>query len=132
MLFHKVKNKGRRYAMSLFHKARAEKPPVDWSRAYFAAPKFYGKPDGAPFGAIALTEGTETVLPKAPQKESAVDGKSVADWKIVLVSTTKDCVIGDSDYFCALAKLKNYVQDTNDDAVLIRALSLEELEAIAE
>ena len=111
--------------MSLFHKARAEKPPVDWSRAYFAAPKFYGKPDGAPFGAIALTEGTETVLPKAPQK-------AVADWKIVLVSTTKDCVIGDSDYFCALAKLKNYVQDTNDDAVLIRALSLEELEAIAE
>ena len=116
--------------MSLFHKARAEKPPVDWSRAYFAAPKFYGKPDGAPFGAIALTEGTETVLPKAPQKEYAVDGKPVADWKIVLVSTTKDCVIGDSDYFCALAKLKNYVQDTNDDAVLIRALSLEELEAI--
>ena len=41
-------------------------------------------------------------------------------------------MIGDSDYFCALAKLKNYVQDTNDDAVLIRALSLEELEAIAE
>ena len=118
--------------MSLFHKARAEKPPVDWSRAYFAAPKFYGKPDGAPFGAIALTEGTETVLPKAPQKEYAVDGKPVADWKIVLVSTTKDCVIGDSDYFCALAKLKNYVQDTNDDAVLIRALLLEELEAIAE
>ena len=110
--------------MSLFHKARAEKPPVDWSRAYFAAPKFYGKPDGAPFGAIALTEGTET--------EYAVDGKPVADWKIVLVSTTKDCVIGDSDYFCALAKLENYVQDTNDDAVLIRALSLEELEAIAE
>ena len=118
--------------MSLFHKARAEKPPVDWRRAYFAAPKFYGKPDGALFGAIALTEGTETVLPKAPQKEYAVDGKPVADWKIVLVSTTKDCVIGDSDYFCALAKLKNYVQDTNDDAVLIRALSLEELEAIAE
>ena len=55
--------------MNLFHKARAEKPPVDWSRAYFAAPKFYGKPDGAPFGAIALTEGTETVLLKAPQKE---------------------------------------------------------------
>lgn len=66
--------------MSLFHKARAEKPPVDWSRAYFAAPKFYGKADGTPFGAIALTEGTETVLPKAPQKEYAVDGKPVAPW----------------------------------------------------
>lgn len=118
--------------MSLFHKARAEKPTVDWSRAYIAAPKFYGKPDDTPFGTIALAEGTETVLPKAPQKEYAVDGKAVADWKVVLVSTTKDCVIGDCDYFRALAKLKNYVQDTNDDSVLIRALSLEELEAIAE
>ena len=117
-------------AMSLFHKARAEKPPADWSRAYIAAPKFYGKPDGSPFGAIALTEGTETVLPKTPQKEYAVDGKPVADWKVVLVSTTKDCIIGDCDYFCALAKLKNYVQDVNDNAVLIRALSLKELEAI--
>ena len=61
-----------------------------------------------------------------------MDGKAVADWKVVLVSTTKDCVIGDCDYFRALAKLKNYVQDTNDDSVLIRALSLEELEAVAE
>ena len=119
-------------AMSLFHKTRAEKLPVDWSRAYIAAPKFYRKPDGSPFGAIALTEGTETVLPKTPQKEYAVDGKPVADWKVVLVSTTKDCIIGDCDYFCALAKLKNYVQDANDNAVLIRALSLKELEAITE
>ena len=79
-----------------------------------------------------MTEGTETVLPKTPQKEYAVDGKPVADWKVVLVSTTKDCIIGDCDYFCALVKLKNYVQDANDNAVLIRALSLEELEAITE
>lgn len=118
--------------MSLFHKARAEKPSADWSRAYIAAPKFYGKPDGTPFGAIALTEATETVLPKTPQKEYAIDGKPVADWKIILVSTTKDCVIGDCDCFRTLAKLKKYVQDANGDAVLIRALSLEELEAVAE
>ena len=118
--------------MSLFHKARAEKPPADWSRAYIAAPRFYGKPDGTPFGAIALTEATETVLPKTPQKEYAINGKPVADWKVVLISTTKNCVIGDCDYFRALAKLKNYVQDANDNAVLIRALSSEELEAIAE
>lgn len=118
--------------MSLFHKARAEKPSADWSRAYIAAPKFYGKPDGTPFGVIALTEATETVLPKIPQKEYAIDGKPVAEWKVVLVSTTKGCVIGDCDYFRALAKLKNYVQDAKDDAVLIRALSSEELEALAE
>lgn len=53
--------------MGLFSKFKKEKPSIDWSNAYTATPKFYGKPDGTPFGAIALTEGTETILPKTPQ-----------------------------------------------------------------
>ena len=50
--------------MGLFSKFKKEKTAVDWSNAYTATPKFYAKPDGSPFGAIALTEGTETILPK--------------------------------------------------------------------
>ena len=53
--------------MSLFSKFKREKASVDWSQAYAAEPKFYRGPDGVPFGAIALTEGTETILPMAPQ-----------------------------------------------------------------
>lgn len=49
--------------MGLFSKFKKEKTAVDWSNAYTATPKFYAKPDGSPFGAIALTEGTETILP---------------------------------------------------------------------
>ena len=44
--------------MGLFSKFKKEKTAVDWSNAYTATPKFYAKPDGSPFGAIALTEGT--------------------------------------------------------------------------
>lgn len=116
--------------MSLFDKFKGKKETIDWSNAYTATPKFYGKPDGSPFGAIALTEGTETILPKNPQAQYAVDGKKVSDWKMVLISTTKEGIVGDIDYFTALKKVEKYILDTNKDAILIRGLSLEELDSI--
>lgn len=48
--------------MKIFSKLKKETPPADWSNAYTATPRFYEKPDGDPFWAIALTEGTETIL----------------------------------------------------------------------
>ena len=84
--------------MGLFDRFKGKKT-VDWSAAYTAEPKFYGRPDGTPFGAIALTEGTETVLPTAPQAAYQVDGQPVAAWRMVIVSTTRGGVIGDADYF---------------------------------
>lgn len=116
--------------MGLFDKLKGKKESVDWSDAYNATPKFYRKPDGSPFGAIALTEGTKTVLPKNPQLEYKVDGKSVAEWKLVLVSTSKDTVIGDDDYFVALKKVEQYSLDTNKNAILVKELSLVELESL--
>ena len=52
--------------MSLFSKFKREKVSADWSQAHAAEPKFYRGPDGVPFGAMALTEGTEAILPTAP------------------------------------------------------------------
>ena len=116
--------------MGLLSKLKKGKKTINWDKAYKATPKFYSKPDGHPFGAIALTEGTDSILPKAPQNEYTIDGKQITDWKIVLISTTKDSIIGDCDYFVAFNKLKNYMIDSNDNSVLIRGLSLKELEAI--
>ena len=65
--------------MGLFDRFKGKKT-VNWSAAYTAEPKFYGRPDGTPFGAIALTEGAETVLPTAPQAAYQVDGQPVAAW----------------------------------------------------
>ena len=64
------------------------------------------------------------------QNEYAVDGKQVTDWKMVLVSTTKDNIIGECDYFSALKKLEKYILDFNENSILIRGLSLQKLENI--
>lgn len=115
--------------MGLFDKLKGKKA-VDWSNAYIAIPKFYGKSDGTHFGAIALTEGTETVLPKTPQNEYRVDGKIVSEWKLVLVSTTKDTIVGDADYFTALQNVEKYALDSKKDCVLVKGLSLSELKSL--
>ena len=115
--------------MGLFDRFKGKKT-VDWSAAYTAEPKFYGRPDGTPFGAIALTEGTETVLPTAPQAAYQVDGQPVAAWRMVIVSTTRGGVIGDADYFAALEKAARYRLDGRADAVLLRGLTAEELEGL--
>ena len=118
--------------MSFFSKFKREKASVDWSQAHAAEPKFYRGPDGVPFGAIAMTEGTETILLTAPQTKYAVDGKPVSRWRMVLISTTKDAVLGDSEYSLALKKLAPYILDTKDDSVLVKGLSLSQLESIPE
>lgn len=116
--------------MGLFDKLKRKKETVDVSNAYMATPKFYEKQDGSPFGAIALTEGTITILPENPQEKYRVDGKLVSEWKMVLVSTSKDSVIGDVDYFMALKKVEKYALNSSKDSVLIKALSFNELDSL--
>ena len=118
--------------MALFDKLKKKRETENWENAYVAVPQFYEKTDGTPFGAIALTEGTETVLPRSPQNRYQVDGKAVSEWKLVLVSTTKDAIIGDADYFAALKNLEKYVLGSKEDKVLVKGLSLSELECLSE
>ncbi len=116
--------------VGFFERFKAKKPAADWNDAYVAAPKFYRDASGSPFGAIALTEGTETVLPRNPQAEYRVDGKTVENWRMMLISTTKDAIVGDADYQTALRNAEKYAVDRNQNSILVRGLSLAELEAL--
>lgn len=118
--------------MGLFDKFKGKKETVDWSNAYIATPKFYEKSDGTVFGSIALTEDTETILPKLPQNKYLVYGKPVSEWKLVLVSITKCDVIGEEDYFKALKNLEKYSLASKKDSILVKGLSLSELESLRE
>ena len=114
--------------MGLFDKFKKKENGRNWDDAYKANPSFYSKPDGNPFCAFALTEGTDTILPKAPRY--AVSGTEVKEYKLMLVSTTKDGVLGDCDYFDAIKKLEAFSVDSDNENLLIRGLSLSELEDI--
>ena len=118
--------------MGLFNKLKGKKDNIDWSDAYIATPSFYEKSDGCPFGAFPLTEGVKTVLPLNPQLRYKIDEKTVQDWRLVLVSTTKNMIIADVDYFVALNKLNKYSLDNDNDTILLKGLSLEELETFSE
>lgn len=119
-------------SMGIFDKLKGKNKCVDWSDAYYAKPKFYNKPDGNSFGALALTEGTKTALPKKPQLEYKLDGQFVSEWKLVLFSTSKATIIGDMDYFVALKKVEQYSLDANSSMLLVKELSLAELESLRE
>ena len=114
--------------MGLFDKFKKKESTANWDEAYKANPSFYSKPDGSPFCAFALTEGTETILPIKPHY--AVSGEEVKEYKLMLVSTTKEGILGDCDYFDAIKKLEAYKLDSDGESFLIRGLSLSELEGI--
>ena len=116
--------------MGFFDKITGKKENVDWSNAHLAKPIFYRKPEGEPFGTFALAEGAETILPKNPQNQYRYNEKPIAEWNISFVSITKKAVIGGSDYFSALKKLEKYTIDANEEAILVRGLSLKELERL--
>ena len=105
---------------------------ADWDSAYIATPAFYKKADGTVFGAIALTEGTETILPKLPQKEYEAGGERIMEWRLVLISTTKDSVVGEADYFTAVKNISKYIVDEKQDRILVKGLSAEEVEELGE
>ena len=105
---------------------------ADWSTAYVPVPRYYQWPDGTPFGVLTINEGIETVMPKLPQNRYQPDGQTISEWRILLYSKTKGDVIGDTDFFSAMRVLVlgGYIKDDNGEAVLIRALTLSELDAL--
>lgn len=49
---------------------------------------------------------------------------------LIFFSITKDAVIGEMDYFKALEKIEKYALDIKNDSVLVKRLSLSELETL--
>ena len=115
--------------MGLFDKFK-KKETNDWESAYVGKPNFYYGKDGKPFGVFVLTEGTLTSFSKNPRLFYKVDNTEVDEWKIMAISTTNNGVLGDIDYYDAIKKLMKYVIDENDNNILIKKLSLEELNEV--
>ena len=125
--------------MGLFDKFKGRKEPESqgptvpqgaWDNAFKANVNFYGKEGEEPFGAVVLTEGVETILPVAPWAKYGLDGKPVRDWKLVLVSTTEQGILGMLDYRKAMDPLRPYLQEEWADMVLTQGLTLEQIRVL--
>lgn len=106
---------------------------IAWEDAYPASPRFYARPDGVKFGAFALNEGVDTILPKTPQlRYRSDDGTTIEEWRLLLYSRTKGEVIGDTDFYTAIRRLGigGYIADDNDTDILVHGLTLTELDAL--
>lgn len=118
--------------MGLFGKKQKEKDlNTLWQEAYKANPHVYEK-DGKIVVGLALTETTDSLFPLAAEKQWAINGKKIDRFFISMVSITKDSVLGTIEYGEAMKRLEPYFLAQKDGWVLIRGLSLDEMEALFE
>lgn len=115
--------------MELFDKKKEKRNSESWEGARYAEPDLQEK-----LSLFSLVNGEKTILPKEPQNEYQVNGKTVLDWKIIFIKKEEDryTAIGHADYFSTLEKLEKYTLDSDEKSVLIRELTLEELESLVE
>ena len=113
--------------MGLFNK----KKKIDvWEDAYKAKPHFYKQSDGSVFGAMSLTEGVKTMFLKQPQIHFEVEDQRISQWRIALIDTTNDSMIGQMDYGTCLKKLQPYILAEDSNFILVRGLTLDELKSL--
>ncbi|MDE6727412.1 MAG: DUF4299 domain-containing protein [Oscillospiraceae bacterium] len=102
-----------------------------WQEAYQANPHVYEK-DGRVVVGFALTETADSLFPLVPEEQWAIKDKTIDLWFISMVSITKEGVLGTMEYHEAMKRLEPYFLVQKDGWVLIRGLSLDEMEALFE
>lgn len=119
--------------MGLFGKKKNKNEDLNaiWKEAYRANPHVYEK-DGRIVVGLALTETADSLFPLIPEKQWAIEGKTIDLWFISMFSLTKDAVLGEIEYHEAMKRLEPYFLAEKDGWVLIRGLSLDEMEALFE
>ena len=100
--------------------------------AYQANPKCYEKEDGTLLIGFALTEDTDSLFPIVPEEQWAIEGKTISEWIITMVSLTnpQGGIIGQMEYHEAIKRLEPFILMKKDNWALIRAMTHEELDSL--
>ncbi len=106
--------------------------PQQWKDAYSASPRAYERNDGTILMGFALTEDTDSIFPILPEKQWAVQGKTIGEWMITMVSLSRPQggIIGQMEYHQAMERLEPFILEKNDNLALIRAMTHEELSGL--
>lgn len=132
--------------MGLFHFKKTEKSKTQGhgadmnnqtidrllQEAYRANPRVYEKEDGTLLVGFALTEDTDSLFPIVPEKQWALEGKTISEWIITMVSLTnpQGGVIGQIEYHDAIKRLEPFIITKIDNWALIRAMTHAELSSL--
>lgn len=100
--------------------------------AYQANPKCYEKEDGTLLVDFALTEDTDSLFPIAPEEQWGIEGKTISEWIITMVSLTKPQggIIGQMENHEAIKRLEPFIIFKQDNWALIRAMTHDELDGL--
>ena len=79
---------------------------------------------------FALSETVDTILPAAPETLYEIEGETISLWALTFFSLTKDETLGFLEYHKALQRLQPYILETRGDCILLRGLSLVEMEHV--
>ena len=79
---------------------------------------------------FTFSETVDTILPVAPETLYEIEGETISLWALTFVSLTKEENLGFLEYHKALKQLQPYIVETRGDHILVRGLSLAEMEHI--
>lgn len=97
-----------------------------WEKAKVAEP--IGLDDAQNFGAFVLNTGEITILSMTPAEDFEINTNVVQGWKLILMDDEE--ILGDLDYFVALARLKSRAIDEQNGSLLINACTRDDLEKL--
>lgn len=105
-------------------------PDDMWSQAYEANPHVFELENGGLMVSFTFSETVDTILPTAPETLYEIEGETIALWALTFVSLTKDENLGFLEYRRALKRLQPYIVETRGEYILVRGLSLDEMENV--
>ncbi len=105
-------------------------PDDMWSQAYEANPHVFELENGGLMVSFTLSETVDTILPAAPETLYEIEGETVSLWALTFISLTKEENLGFLEYHKALQRLQPCILETRGDYLLLRGLSLAEMECV--
>ena len=99
---------------------------TSWESCHKAQPNMYEK-DGKRYMFFTLKEGVDTVLCLQPAEVYSIDKPEEVEYRLLLLSTTEDTLIGNLPFYKSVRFLKDYVVEDKFPLVLLRGLTLEDM-----
>ena len=101
-----------------------------WSQAYEANPNVFELENGGLMVSFTFSETVDTILPVAPETLYEMEGETVSLWALTFFSLTQEENLGFLEYHKALHRLQPFILETRGDYLLIRGLSLAEMQCV--